>query len=370
MKYIFFALSAIFLTTGTTWASHQDTSSEIENLKERIRILEGNRGIDATVERPFTLTAGDRSLTFSSLIEVEAGYSKSAGEDAASDLKLATLQLSAAAQVNEQIRGHVVLLYEEDGEDEALKVDEAVITLHAPQHLFGQDPSFDLGKMYVPFGKFNSFMISAPLTLTLGETQNSAAVFGLGGDLWSLRVGLFNGEIDSSDDTLDSLIAALEVTPSEGMSFGVSYLSDIAESGAGLVADPTLYDSSVAGTSAFASLAFEAVTLNAEAVMALNDFDTALIRFDSNDDGTPDSDLTGEKPLAWNMELHWRVAEEFQLAARVEGAKDFHDDVTRYGTTVSYGLAPKTVLALEYLYSDFAINPTNQSVTAQLAMEF
>lgn len=363
MKYIFFVFIAISLTTGAAGASHQDTSAEIENLKERIRILEGNSSVEATAEHPFTLIAGDRSLTFSSLIEVEAGYSKSTGENAVSDLILSTVQLSAEAQLTRQAGAHIILLYEENGEDEALKVDEAVITLHAPQHLLDQDLSLDLGKMYIPFGKFNSAMISDPLTLDLGETQNSAAVFGLGGDLWSMRVGLFNGEVDSSDDTLDSFVAALAVTPSEGMNFGVSYLSDLAESSAGLVADATLYDSSVAAASAFASLAFGPVSLEGEIVTALDDFDAALI-------GLLDTDLTGKKPLVWQAQLSYAPADEIQLAARVEEAKDYQDDVSRYGATVSCGLTKGAVIALEYLYSDFASDPENQTVTAQLAMEF
>ncbi|MDZ4184497.1 MAG: LbtU family siderophore porin [Desulfuromonadales bacterium] len=363
MKYILIPLLTIILTTGAAWASHQDTSTEIENLKERIHTLESKNGIETTDSGPFTLHAGDRTLSFSGLIKVEADYSKSKGTDAVSDLKLATLQLSAEAQLNKQVGGHVILLYEEEGGDDALKVDEAVITLHLPQHLLGQDPTLDLGKLYLPFGKFNSAMISDPLTLDLGETQNSAAVFGLGGDLWSLRVGLFNGETEQNDDTIDSFVAAFEITPVAGVSFGASYLSDLAESGAGLVADPILYDSSVAAASAFASLAFGGVGLEGEIVTALTDFDTALI-------GLPDTDLTGKRPLAWQTQLSWRPSEVLQLAARVEGAKDYQDEITRYGATVSYGLTKGAVIAMEYLYSDFADDLKNQTVTAQLAMEF
>lgn len=363
MKYILILLLTIILTTGAARASHQDTSTEIENLKERIHILESKNGIETTDSGPFTLHTGDRALSFSSLIEIEAGYSKSSGEDAISDLKLATLQLSAEAQVNKQVDGHVILLFEEEGGDDALKVDEAVITLHLPQHFLGQDPSLDLGKLYLPFGKFNSAMISDPLTLDLGETQNSAAVFGLSGDLWSLRVGLFNGETEKDNDTIDSFVVSLEITPAKGVNFGTSYLSNLGESGAGLVADPTLYASSVAAASAFASLAFGPIGLETEVVTAHNDFDTALI-------GLSDSDLTGKRPLAWQTQLSWRPAEVLQLATRVEGAKDYQDDVTRYGATVSYGLTKGAVIALEYLYSDFVNDLKNQTVTAQLAMEF
>jgi len=93
----------------------------------------------------------------------------------------------------------------------------------------------------------------------------------------------------------------------------------------------------------------------------LDDFDTILVG---------STDLTGQRPLAWNLEVAWVPKEALQLAARIEGAKDFQDDVTRYGATVSYGLFAHTVVAIEYLFSDFDSEADNQALTAQLAFDF
>ena len=360
MKRFLFALLALALTCGTAWADHPDTKSEIENLKERIRALEAAESIPSAEERPFVLQALGKHLTFSGLLELEANYSKTKGEDATSDLTLATAELSTAVAINDHIGGHVILLFEE-GETEPIEVDEAVISLHCPRSWFGQTPSFYGGKMYVPFGKFNSAMITDPLTLDLGETSDTAAVFGLAGPLWTLRAGVFNGEVDTSDDTIDSFVVALELTPAEGVTLGASYISDLAESDIGLVGDSALYTSSVPGGSAFVSLALGPVGLEAEIVAALDDFAEDLVGA---------ADLTGRRPLAWNLEGAWIPADALQFVARVEGAEDFQNDVTRYGATVSYGLFAHTVLALEYLYSDPRGSADNQTVTAQLAFEF
>lgn len=361
MQRFLFVLMALALSCGTAWADHPDTKSEIENLKERIHALEAEIKPLPAGESQFNLQALGKYLTISGLLELQANYSKTRSEDATSDLTLATAQLATEVTINDHIGGHLVLLYEEEPGEDALNVDEAVISLHCPRALAGQTPSFYGGKMYVPFGKFNSSMITDPLTLDLGETNDTAAVIGLEGKLWNFRTGVFNGEVDSGNDTIDSFVAALELTPAEGVSFGASYISDLAESDIELVADSTLYSSSVPATSAFASLSFGKVSLDAEIVATLDDFDTILVG---------STDLTGQRPLAWNLEVAWVPKEALQLAARIEGAKDFQDDVTRYGATVSYGLFAHTVVAIEYLFSDFDSEADNQALTAQLAFDF
>jgi len=361
MKGFLLTLLVLALGCGTAWADPPDIKSEIENLKERIRVLEAGKEQPAPGEGQFTLQALDKYLTLSGLLELDANYSKTRGEDDTSDLTLATAQLSAEVAINDYIGGNLVLLYEEEPGEDAIKVDEAVISLHCPRSLAGQTPSFYGGKMYLPFGQFNSSMITDPLTLDLGETNDTAAVIGLEGELWNLRAGVFNGQVDSGDDTIDTFVAAIELNPSESLSFGVSFISDLAESDNGLVADNNLYGSSVPATSAFASLTFGKMTGNAEIVAALDDFAPALVGA---------TDLSGNRPLAWNLELVWAFKEALQFAARIEGAKDFQDDVTRFGATASYGLFAHTVVAIEYLSSNYDHEPDSQTLTAQLAFDF
>ncbi len=351
---LFFAFPAM--------AAHPDTKSEIESLKRRIKALEQEQ---AQPEEPFALKALGKHLKFSGLLELEATYNKMEGGEESSDLVLATAQLSTEVNLNDHIGGHLILLWEED-ETEPIDVDEAVIILSCPKTIFGQTPTFVGGKMYVPFGTFNSFMVTDPLTLDLGETNNTAALFALDGELWTLKGGVFNGDTDTEgdNDNIDSWVASLDVTPADWITFGASYLSDIAESDNGLVTDENLYRSSAPGAAAFVSVALGPFGFEGEYVTAVKRFDKEVVAVGE--------DLTGPRPRSWTLELAWTAMERFQLALRAEGADDFQDDLTRYGATASYGLFENTVLALEYLRGD-AKGPDNDlthTATAQLAFEF
>ena len=102
----------------------------------------------------------------------------------------------------------------------------------------------------------------------------------------------------------------------------------------------------------------------AEYLGALEKFDSSLV-----DAGT---DLTGKRPEAWNLELAWRPLERLEVAARYEKAHDFQDNVSRYGSTVSYGLFEQVEIALEFLHANADVDeddPVN-IVTTQLALEF
>lgn len=348
---------------SSTALANPDQNKEIENLKRRIEVLEAQQTTQSD-EQELSLAQLNEYLSLSGLIEVESSFVNPEGGNEESDLSLATVELSLDATINEFVGGHITLLYEEGENDDEIAVDEGVINISSPGQLFGQTPSLHAGRMYVPFGMFSSYMVSDPLTLDLGETQNTAALVALEGDIWTLQAGAFNGDVDTKEDNdIDSWVAALDVTAHEKIQFGLSYISDLAESEIELVTDEDLYSSSVSGASAYLSLQFGDFGLEAEYLAALEDFDRVLVGL---------TDLTGRRPEAWNLELAWMPLERMQLAARYEQAEDFQDDVRRYGATVSYGLYEQMVVALEYLHADAKVaedDPTH-AVTAQLALEF
>jgi hypothetical protein len=357
----------LFASPMAALAAHPaDGNPEIENLKQRIEALEAEK----KTAKPLSISSLAEKITLSGLIELEAAYNKPEGGEESSDLTLATVELGLEVQATDYLGGHIVLLWEEGEDMEAYDIlDEAVIILTKPQPVWGVTPSFTGGKMYLPFGKFNSYMITDPLTLDLGETNQSAGMLTLEGELWTLQAGAFSGETDTSGDhdTIDSWVAALEARPFETLSFGISLISDLAESDLELVAadeeGEDLYSSSVMGASAWLSWQFGQFGFEAEYLTALDKFDRELLGL---------TDLTGRRPSAWNLELAWMPNDRWQVAGRFEQADDFQDDVTRYGGTVSYGLFEHAVLALEYLHGD-AKGPgadPDHTVTAQLAFEF
>jgi len=362
-------VAVCLLLASPAFASHPDTKSEIENLQKRIEVLEGEQ---QATELSGPKADGDfgrigKYITLHGLLEVEAAYSKPEGGAAESDLTLATAELSIEAALNDAVGGHLTLLYEEaEGEEDDIDVDEAVISLKFPGQLLKQSPSLHVGRMYVPFGKFNSFMISDPLTLELGETQNTAALIALEGDIWTFKTAVFSGGTDAAgaQNNIDSWVASLEVSLGGNFNVGASYISDLAESDNALVQDAALYSGSVAGASAFFSATCGQFGLEAEYLTALEDFDAAVVA-----DG---ADLTGRRPEAWNLELAWMLSEQIQVAARYEQAEDFQDDLRRFGTTLSYGIYEHAVVAFEYLRADTNVDEDNSinQVTAQLALEF
>lgn len=338
------------------FAVHPDSKQEVENLKKRIEVLENNQesgGEDLTAKI-------SEYLSLNGVVEVEASYTNPNAGKPESDLALATAELSFEATLNENVGGHLILFYEN-----GIDLDEGVISLTASNPIFGQTPSLHVGRAYLPFGVYNSYMISDPLTLELGETRSDVLVAALESELWTLKIGAFNGSVDNIADKakIDSLVAALDVTPVENLTFGVSYLSDLAESGNELVAAP--YRKSVEGVSAYVTAHCDEFGIEAEYLTALQAFDAAVV-------GLPGRDLTGERPAAFNLELAWMPSDKLQIAARYERANDFQNNIRRYGATASYGLFDNTVVALEFLRADadVAAAVPLYTTTAQLALEF
>ena len=108
------------------------------------------------------------------------------------------------AQVHDWVGGRISLLYEED--DTPLEVDEAYINIAPPSgpwHIKG-------GQYYVPFGVFDSGMISDPLTLEIGETRETAVEVGFNAKGFSGAVYVFNGtNKQDGDNIIDNFGAAL-----------------------------------------------------------------------------------------------------------------------------------------------------------------
>ena len=138
------------------------------------------------------------------MVEVEAFMGSNLAGGSAGDISLATLDLEIDAQVADAITAHVLAVHEDDV-IEPWEVDEGFVE-------FDWEPvTFSAGRLYLPFGTYESFMVSDPLTLELGETREAALLVeieweGLYGSFY-----VFNGDINTaesvaeSDDTIDQM---------------------------------------------------------------------------------------------------------------------------------------------------------------------
>ncbi|MEE8574249.1 MAG: LbtU family siderophore porin, partial [Thermodesulfobacteriota bacterium] len=343
-----------------------DLRKRVEELEEKQAELYHSR---AEKRMPGLFKEVAEMLTIGGLVEVEAyaDETKMVGmkTNRDSDIVLATVEVGIDAEVHEYVNAHVLLLWEED-DTEMVVVDEGIITITSP---YGA--SVAAGRMYVPFGAFNSHMISDPMTVDLGETGESSVMLGFEHQYVSIFAGVFNGHVDEADDRefRDDFYGAVNITPIEGVSVGAYYISNIAESDSDITgheAAGTTMMSQVAGVGGYVSLEFGPIMAEGEYLAATEDFHSADL--DANGDGK------GDHPKTWNLELAVAPHERIEVAARYEGSDEFFGfPDSRYGGAVSVSLFPNVGLALEFLYSDFEKNNGDGSVktgTAQLGVEF
>ncbi len=379
----------VMATVMATASVNAEDNPSISDLEERIEALESR--VSAAPEEAGEASKPERKarlhdtlaeekfleegielvpgVTLSGLLEVEANYEtlkkSEGGYEHNSDLTLATFELGLDVDVIKYLHAHALLLWEED-DTEPIDLDEGIITLGAEEDF----PYYlSAGKMYVPFGVYESRLISDPLTLELGETRETAVLLGIEHDLFSASLGAFKGDVQETDrdSRINNLVAAVNFTPMEGLAAGVSYLTDIADSD-GLV--ESIPDGEVAeyvgGISSYFIFEVGPVTLNGEYVGALKKFEGIP---DSEGKGT---DLEGMAPKAWNFEAAFLFEDmDWEVALRYEGSNDFPGfPIGQGGVCVSWGVFPNTTLAAEYLYGEFKNDDKLNRTTVQLAFEF
>ena len=362
------------MASGSAWALQEKSSeTRIETLSKRMDSLE-----KTTREGIFPEKWAD-NISISGLLEVEAGYGKfdpdMSGKPSkdSSDIALSTFELGLDVGFNDHVRGHVLILWEED-DTEPIDLDEGFISITGTDDL----PLYlHAGKLYVPFGNYESFFISDPFTLEIGETRESAVFAGFHEDIVDISIGCFNGDVNETgkDDHIDSYFSSATVSMTDDhtgfeLAAGISYISNIADSDALSEANdideeggPDGLDDYVDGISAYMSASFkDSLFCVAEYVGAMDDFHAGELSF-------ADKKL---QPKAWNVEVAYVFPSEVGFAVKYEGTDDCRDFLPEngYGGIVFCHPFEKTYLGLEYMYQTFENDDINQIVTAQLAFEF
>ncbi|MBA3018400.1 MAG: LbtU family siderophore porin [Proteobacteria bacterium] len=387
---LFFAL---FIINSNAFAISKETE-QLLKLLEKKNIITDQEAADIRQEMEPSSQAGDKEahetkfagllgkwadkIHPSACIEVEAFYQDydfhdpSVRDTDTSDLKLATVAFGFDVDIAKHVKGSLFFLYEEDDTD-PIEIDEGIITIDGADVV----PLYvDLGKMYVPFGRFESHFISDPLTLELGETNESAVVVGSRNDWVELSVGAFNGDIDETGDEnhIDNYLASAIFTlpettvPDFNLTAGISVISNIADSNnlqtVGTGVSAATIKNHIGGFNTFiiASL-LDRFFFNAEYLGAIDDFEAGELSFDGG---------KAYRPEAWAIELACGVTDNLNLAVCYEGSNDCGDFLPekQFGGVVSYGLFKDTSIALEYLYGKYENKDTRHLMTTMLAIEF
>jgi hypothetical protein len=333
------------------------------------------------------LSSWSERISLSGLLEVEGVYEDvdfdAAGSEDASDLVLATVELGIDAELSEHVSGHVLLLWEED-DTEPIDVDEAFILLDG-----GNDAPVWVraGKMYVPFGNFTSNMISDPLTLEIGETNESAVEAGMRmGDFYALAY-VFNGDVDEAgdDNHIDNFGAQVGYALEQdnfSLDASISYINNLVDSDGweGELDDlGRELNDYVGGLGMHVVVEAGAFNIIGEYILALDDPEYVV--------GTSVEERDAIE--VWNLEVGYAFT-LFNQAALVgvayqgsnngdsfmpAGYANADEDLDfipqdRYMLTIGAEILPYTSLALEYLHDEYEDDDSADIVTAQLVLEF
>jgi hypothetical protein len=284
------------------------------------------------------------SVSVFGVVELELASESPAGEEGTTSAGVATMELGAAAALNDEW-GVEVLLEEDDG----IKLADAFLTYEP-----GEGFSVAMGQQTLPFGVYDTNLVSDPLTKVLGETAHTSLV--LSGE--AAQFGWSFLTYHDGGDTLDGFGIGLG-TAMEGddSSFGVdvAWISDIGDSD-GLSEQ---FEDDVLGMSASARGSVGPVS-------AIVEFVTAL-----------DSGGGGAEPSAWHAEAAYGfdlMGREAVLAVGAGGTSDAADAElaeTLMLLGISVGVAEGVGLGIEWSQREgYDSGGADDAITALLAAEF
>ncbi|MDH5764437.1 MAG: LbtU family siderophore porin [Gammaproteobacteria bacterium] len=356
--------------TGSAYASN--VNEKLYDLHKRLQKIETESKTQKTVKQEAPQSESSGNVHIHGLVEVEYGYSEDYGMVDSSDIVLATVELGIDAKINNNVDIFIGLLHEED--DTPLEVDVGVINLHDNSPM-----AASLGQMYVPFGAYETHVVSDPLTLELGETRESAILFNFEANGATAGFYLFNPDlgVGADEDKATAFGVSLGFA-NDNFSAGVDYISSIADTDA-------VQDHLMNGPPAIIALADQVAGLSVHAAMNMNNFAMVLEYVGALDQFAP-AEISfggvGAEPSAMNLEF----AVSFPMGARegtlavayqaTDEAVELGLPETRAIIAVSTEIYDATSLAFEYFRdtdydaADGGTEETSDVFTIQLATEF
>ena len=375
------ALAAAFLWSAPA-AAQQSMEERLLNLERRIQYLEKRVADQDKVivekERQIAkLTGKDRwfeNVKVGGVIELDTVYESPYEGDGASNSEAGKVEIGIEARIHDWAAGEIVLL-DEPGED--FDVDTAAITIGPPDGSW----HFTGGRYAVPFGAFETGLISDPLTLELGEAAETALGFGFSAGGFEGSVFVFNGDSNRKGrDRIDSFGAALGwamESDESGGGLNVSWISDIGDSN-GLqdaIAD-SLGSNDVAdrvpGVAASAMVSLGGFTLIGEYLAALDEFQAGEVAFLDK----------GAEPSSWMVEAAYgfKIGEkDATITLSYQGTDEalaLELPKKRFLAGLSVDMFDGVSLALEwardgdYGKEDGGTGKSADAVTAKIAAEF
>ena len=369
-------------------SQRQEIDANVQRLSEHKRNFSRNRKHLQQQEETLAKTRSDQEqlthftdrlkligdhVKIGGLVEVEVGFAEDYDGNDESDIALATMALDIDIDLHKYVKAHILLLWEED-DTEPVDLDEAYILLGNTEYF----PLYlQVGKLYVPFGNFESHMISDPLTLELGEARESAIIIGLDFNGFYAGAYAFNGDIDESGDDDEIKCFGLNAgyafeNETFGLDVGAGWINNLGDSDTLGDSLPGEIKDYVGGLTAHAIFSWQGFTLIGEYLDATDDFEVTELEFKGD----------GAEPEAWNIELGYtfEIADhETVVALAYQGSDEalaLELPKERYLGTFGIGLIDGLSLAVEYAHDedydkkDGGTGKSADTVTLQMALEF
>jgi hypothetical protein len=277
-------------------------------------------------------------LTVSGLLEGEIQTERFIPQDRGPVRKArddnATLQLGLIVDLFGLAEAEGVVEY--DSEADKFFSEEAFITFeYEPMEL-------SLGKQFTPLGLYFSSFVTGPM-LEFGETSARRVVSLIYGpsDDFDLTLTAYQGRVSKigENDEWDWAVG-FEAWPTDSLSFGLSYQSDLTDADERLL-DDDHHIERVAVASGYLLGITDAFEFSLEMVAALDDI----------------RELEKElnRPVAWNAEVvYFFPKSDIDLAFRIERSRELEDEPEyRYGAAITWYLDKRANLTVEYLRAQY-----------------
>lgn len=349
--------------TALCHAAFGDTAKEEweAGMEQRLQRLE--QRVQEQESKPRESQAEERGwldgIEFSGLIEVEASRVSPEHGGSTSDLNVATVELGFETQVNPWVAAEILLLYEEETDNDGdFNIDTALISLADPEANW----FLKAGRNTLPFGAYPTQMISDPLTLELGETNDTTLEAGYVVDGFEFSLFLFQGDHNDKADDFGAQLGYQLESADMAVQFNLGYLDNLAESDMIVDAGWITTDRKMAAWIGSAQLEAGPLTLIGEYLDVRDGF----------------ADASNQAPSVFNVEGGFgfevsghpaNLALGYQASDKAEDANWGLPEKRIIGA-FTVELFERTQLGIEYRQDESYAGEKDDTLTAQLAVGF
>lgn len=311
-------------------------------------------------------------ITFSGKLEGQVGYKSTYSGSRTVNINFSGAELDTYVQKNLWVSGYISLDYDPNelvnGSD--VFINRAFLTIGN----LNRFPFYiSIGQVYVPFGRYNSLMISSPVTLGLGRTRARAVTVGYQTNKNTLHAEIYgyqeltNNLSSSNQNNQWGMDIGYEFNNGGHVSgeVGASLISNLADS-EGMQSTVFLHnkilDHNIQAINFYGSFSINTIVFIAEYVGALRSFDI------SNDIGFTNQSIIC-RPTAFHTEANYT----FHIASKVSSLGFGYDHTVqslalglpqkRYSIFYNVNIWRDTNFALEYRHD---VNYSRNSTTIRI----